>query len=175
MIVLFVVPRACPPRRCGTHRTQYYDLVIRESRYSEALHLVLTDFNVLPPPKNMPLKFWPWPRMMTRKNPCLFHRPFFKAGNPQPASRPPACLVPNARPQKRPRAATESLPSGLDRLAKRAGSACDVNGKKLDQPKEAAAVAYQCLEDPALEAHQAAVEIRSLLAKSSVADVPPPE
>ena len=27
----------------GTHRTQYYDLLIRENRYPEALHLVLAD------------------------------------------------------------------------------------------------------------------------------------
>ena len=60
-----------------------------------------------------------------------------------------------------------------DWIAARSGwVGCDITGKKLDQPAEAAAAATQCLEDPALETHQAAREIRVLLARATVAEVP---
>jgi hypothetical protein len=166
----FAVLWLCPTlavASCGTHRIQYYDLLIRESRYSEALRLVLNDLNAGAAEKHA-FKILAVPDD-SGEEPLFISPSTLQAGKSAACQRAAAVLT-RVRERKKDREQLNAY--HRDWIASRNGWAgCEVTGKKLDQPEEAAATAYQCLEDPSLETHQAALEIRVLLAKAAAGDV----
>ena len=167
-LTIFLFCPAFATASCGTHRLQYYDLLIHQSRYSQALHLVLSDLNasaaeehafkiaaVSDDDPNEPLSI----------SPAVLQSG--KAATCQQA----AGALAHMRARKKDRA--ELIAYHQEWEASRKGwASCNTEGKKLNQPEEAAAVAYQCLEDPQLETHQAAIEIRALLARAAAGDSP---
>jgi len=153
---------------CGAHRVPHYDLLMRQNRYAEALRLVLTDLNATTEEKNQ-----------------FKILPVSDEDQPDTLSITPSIL------QKGKSAVCQEAASELERLhsrqldrrrlnayheewiaAQTGWIGCDTTGKDLNQPAEAAKVAYHCLEDRSLATHQAAIDIRALLARSSAGDVP---
>jgi hypothetical protein len=152
---------------CGTHRLQYYDLLIHENRYSKALRLVLTDLDASPAEQRA-FKIQAIADD-EGENSFSISPATLQTGKSAACQQAIGALV-NARDRRKDR---EKLAAyHQDWIAARTGwTGCEIDGKKLDQPEEAAKTAYQCLEDPSLEAHQAALEIHVLLAKASAGDV----
>jgi hypothetical protein len=153
--------------RCGTHRLQYYDLLIGQNRYSEALHLVLTDLNATPSEERA---FKIIPVSDDEAEPLSMSPAVLQAGK-STACQQAAGVLTRVRDRRKDRAQLKAYHE--DWIASRSGWAgCDIAGKNLDQPAEATAVATECLADSSLGTHQAALEIHALMARAAAGDVP---
>jgi hypothetical protein len=153
---------------CGTHRVEYYQLRLSQNRSAEALRSVLEDlgataeerkaFKILTPTGDdteQTLAISPAILQSGKSATCQYI----------------ASLLTRRHEKERDQHALTTYHQ--DWVAAKTGwIGCETEGVDLENPAEAAKLAYRCLEDPSLGIHQSGIAIQALMAKVPVADVP---